>query len=104
MKWRSMLTQSYINVINAPKLSPLLRAFSYTVAECTKPIQRIITSTNSTRPDTDKLMKWILKKELRVILEGVTVPWTKGIMKTPHVHSVPCRSGTMVLGYDVINV
>ena len=99
MKWRSMLTQSYINMINAPKHSPLLRAFRYTVVKC-----RIITSTNSTRPDTDKLMKVIVKKELRVILEGVTVPLTKEIMKTPHVHSVPCKSGTMVLGYDVKNV
>ena len=97
MKWRSMLTQSYINVINAPELSPLLRAFRYTVANCIKTIHRIITSTNSTRPNTEKLMKMILKKELRVILEGVTVSRTKGIMKTPHVHSAPCRSETMVL-------
>ena len=104
MKWRSMLTQSYINVINGAKFSTLLMALRYTVAESIKTNHRIITSTNSTRPDTNKLMIWILKKELRLILEGVTVPWTKGSMKTPHVHSVPCKSGTMALGYDVKNV
>ena len=68
-----MLTQSYINVINASRLSPLLRAFGYTVAKCTKTIHRTITGTNSARPETDKLMRWILGKELRVVLEGVTV-------------------------------
>ena len=76
MKWRSMQTQSYINVINAPGLSTLLRAFRYTVAEYTKTIHRIVTGTNSARParpDTDKLMRWILGKELRVVLERVTV-------------------------------
>ena len=104
MKWRSMLTQSYINVINASKFSTLLGAFRYTAAKSIKIIHRSITSTNSTRPKTDKLLKWILKKELRVLLEGVTIPWTKGTMKTPFVHSVPCRSGTMVLGHDVTDV
>ena len=73
-----MLTQPYINVINASRLSALLRDFGYTVAKCTKTIHRTITGTNSAnsansaRPETDKLMRWILGKELRVVLEGVT--------------------------------
>ena len=99
-----MLTQSYINVINAPNFSTLIGAFRYIVAECIEIIHRSITSTNSTRPETDELLIWILKKELRVLLKGVTIPWTKGTMKTPYVHSVPCRSGTMVLGFDVTDV
>ena len=70
-----MPTQSHINVINAARLSPLLRAFGYTLAKSTKTIHRTITGTNSAnsaRPETDKLMRWILRKELRVVLEGVT--------------------------------
>ena len=67
-----MPAQSHINVINAARLSPLLRAFGYTLAKSTKTIHRTITGTNSARPDTDKLMRWILGKELRVVLEGVT--------------------------------